>query len=272
MSTISDKHVILTDFILSRQAQLCSENTIDWYERMISPFIAKHQFTSKDIRFFLASIAQRNVSSSTVHAHARALRAFMNFCYEEEDINKPIKVPMPKVHRKRMEVLSPIELKQILKVCSVRDKSLIMLLVDSGMRRGEALALNWEDIDFACGQIIIQRGKGNRARVTYIGAKTRRALLKWKSQYPENPIFPLSERGASSIMDRLSRKTGVKITFHMCRRSFATWALRNGMDLFSLQNLLGHSTLEMTRLYAQQVDSDLQIAHKRNSPIDNFLV
>ncbi len=271
MSTISNKHVILTDFLLSRQAQLCSENTINWYERMISPFTAKYQFTSKDIRFFLASVAQRNVSSSTVHAHARALRAFMNFCYEEEYINKPIKVPMPKVHRKRMEVLSPIELKQILKICSVRDKALIMLLMDSGIRRGEALALDWDDINFMSGQIIIERGKGNQARVAFIGARARRALLKWQSQYPENPVFPLTERGASSIMDRLSKKAGVKITFHMCRRSFATWALRNGMDLFSLQNLLGHSTLDMTRLYAQQVDSDLQIAHKRNSPVDRFL-
>jgi site-specific recombinase XerD len=106
MSTIRDKHVILTDFLLSRQALLCSENTIEWYERMISPFTAKYQFTSKDIRFFLATTAQRNVSSSTAHAHARALRAFMNFCYEEEYINKPIKFHMPRVHRRRMEVRS----------------------------------------------------------------------------------------------------------------------------------------------------------------------
>jgi integrase len=270
MSNISNKHVILTDFLLSKRAQLCTEQTIDWYERMLAPFISNYQFNSKDIRFFLASIAKRNVSSSTVHAHARALRAFMNFCYEEEYINKPIKVPMPKVHRKRMEVLSEAGLKQIVKVCSVRDKSLILLLIDSGIRRGEAIALNWEDIDIKSGQIIIQRGKGSRARVTYIGAKTRRALLKWKSQSPRNPIYPLTKRGASSIMDRLSRKTGVKITFHMCRRSFATFALRNGMDLFSLQRLLGHSTLEMTRIYAQQVDSDLQVAHKYNGPVDRL--
>ena len=81
MSKNSNKHVILTDFLLLKQAQLCSEQTIDWYERMLSPFIAEYQFNSTDIRFFLASVAQRNVSSSTVHAHARALRAFMNFCY-----------------------------------------------------------------------------------------------------------------------------------------------------------------------------------------------
>jgi hypothetical protein len=82
MATISNKHVILTDFLLSRLAQLCSENTIDWCERMISPFTAKYQFTSKDVRGFLASVAQKNVSSSTVHAHARAMRVFMIFCYE----------------------------------------------------------------------------------------------------------------------------------------------------------------------------------------------
>ncbi len=106
MSTIRDNHVLLTDFLSSKQAQLCCEKTIDWYESLISPFTAKYQFTSKDIRFFLVSVAQRNVSSSTAHAHPRALRAFMNVCYEEEYINKPIKVPMPKVHRRRMEFRS----------------------------------------------------------------------------------------------------------------------------------------------------------------------
>ncbi len=97
MPTNRDKHVILKDFLLQRQAELWSENIIYWHGRMISPLIVKHQFTSKDIRFFLATVSQRNVSSSTVHAHARALRVFMNFPYGEEYINKPIKVPMPKL-------------------------------------------------------------------------------------------------------------------------------------------------------------------------------
>lgn len=271
MSKISNKHVILTDFLLLKQAQLCSEQTIDWYERMLSPFMSEYQFNSKDIRFFLANLAERKVSSATVHAHARALRAFFNFCYEEGYIEEQLKIPMPKVHKKRMDVLSPTDIKVILRECSVRERALILLLIDSGIRRGEALSLQWENIDFKTGQIVIHRGKGNRARITYIGAKTRRALLKWRANSPEGCLFPLTPSGACSLMERITKRTGVKVSFHKCRRSFATLSLRNGMDLFSLQRLLGHSTLEMTRIYAQQVDADLLNSHKKHGPIDKFL-
>lgn len=72
-------------------------------------------------------------------------------------------------------------------------------------------------------------------------------------------------------MARLSEKSGVHITFHKCRRTFATWALRNRMDLFSLQRLLGHSSLEMVRKYAQQSDGDLRAAHIRAGPVDKAL-
>ncbi|MFV2043989.1 MAG: tyrosine-type recombinase/integrase [Anaerolineales bacterium] len=71
-------------------------------------------------------------------------------------------------------------------------------------------------------------------------------------------------------MARLSQKSGVHITFHKCRRTFASWALRQGMDLLSLQRLLGHSSLEMVRRYAQQSDRDLKNAHLEFSPIDHY--
>lgn len=72
-------------------------------------------------------------------------------------------------------------------------------------------------------------------------------------------------------MTRLSERSGVHITFHRCRRTFATWALNGGMDLISLQRLLGHSSLGMVRLYAMQSDRDLKNAHEKVGPIDNGL-
>ena len=75
-----------------------------------------------------------------------------------------------------MEVLSPEEVKRVLDVCGARDRALVMTLIDSGLRRGEALALDWEDVDLHTGAVHLRRGKGGKARVTYVGAKTRRAL------------------------------------------------------------------------------------------------
>ena len=146
-----------------------------------------------------------------------------------------------------MEVLSREEVRQVLSVCGTRDRALVMTLIDSGIRRGEALDLTWDDVDFRTGAVHVRRGKGGKARVTYIGAKTKRALLRWGGGQRSIAIFPLTASGGTTLMARLSHKSEVHITFHKCRRTFATWALRGGMDLLSLQRLLGHSSLEMVR-------------------------
>ena len=266
--------VAFEDFILSREAMLCSPQTIDFYRRMLTPFLEftnGHELSNRHVREFLAAVAERGVASSTVHAHARALRAFLRFANEEDWIEEPVTVRMPRVEQKRMEVLTREEVRRVLSVCSTRDRALVLTLIDSGLRRGEALALDWDDLDLRTGMVHVRRGKGGKARVTYVGAKTRRTLLRWGGGQRSSAIFPLTPSGATSLMARLSHKSGVHITFHMCRRTFATWALNGGMDLISLQRLLGHSSLEMVRRYAKQSDRDLRMAHHRVGPIDNSL-
>ncbi|MFV2044655.1 MAG: tyrosine-type recombinase/integrase [Anaerolineales bacterium] len=88
---------------------------------------------------------------------------------------------------------------------------------------------------------------------------------------PPPTRFPLKASGGATLMARLSRKSEVHITFHKCRRTFATWALRSGIDLLSLQRLLGHTSLEMVRKYAQQDENDLHLAHNKSGPVDNYL-
>ncbi|MCH8338772.1 MAG: tyrosine-type recombinase/integrase [Chloroflexi bacterium] len=166
---------------MSREATLCSPETIDFYRRMLKPFLALANGsppTNHMVREFLSTVAHRDVSSATVHAHARAVRAFLRFAYEEDWIEEPVTVRMPRVEQKRMEVLSREDVKQVLRVCGTRDHALVLTLIDSGVRRGEALALNWEDVDLHIGSVHVRRGKGGKARVTYLGAKTRRALLR----------------------------------------------------------------------------------------------
>ena len=270
MSTL---FVAFDDFILSREAMLCSSQTIDFYRRMLKPFMALANGSppwNRMVREFLSSVAQRGVSSATVHSHARAVRAFLRFSHEEGWIEEPVTVRMTRIEQKRMEVLSCEDVKRVLSLCGTRDRALVMTLIDSGVRRGEALALDWYEVDFRTGAIHVRRGKGRKARVTYVGAKTRRALLRWGGGHRSSAIFPLTPSGAATLMARLSRKSAVHITFHKCRRTFASWALREAIDLLSLQRLLGHSSFQMVRRYAYQSESDLRAAHSRAAPIDNL--
>ena len=252
---------------------LCSPETIDFYRRMLKPFLALANGTQPSnrlVREFLSSVAERGVSSATVHAHARAVRAFLRFAYEEDWIEEPVTVRMPRVEQKRMEVLSREDARKVLSVAGTRDRALVMTLIDSGLRRGEALALDCRDVDLQTGAVYVRRGKGGKPRVTYVGAKTRRALLRWGGGHRSSAIFPLTPSGAATLMARLSRKSAVHITFHKCRRTFASWALREAIDLLSLQRLLGHSSFQMVRRYAYQSESDLRAAHSRAAPIDNL--
>ena len=269
-------HVILTDFLLSREAKLCSEDTLDFYQRMLTPFIESLQtddITSQDVRRFLASVAKRGVSSATVHAHARAIRAFVRFAHAEGYLANIFKVDMPKVHVRRMEVLTPAEIKKVLTVCNFRDKAIVLVLIDSGLRRAELWDLTWDDVDIKTGSILVRNGKGGKARTAVIGVKARRALLKWRMKAPDDNgrIFNLTGSGLASAMERISKSSGVKIGCHKCRRSFATMALRSGINLIALQRLLGHSTLDMVRVYIAQVDEDLLQAYRDHSPMDRFL-
>ncbi len=177
MSTL---FVAFEDFILSRGSMLSSPATIDFYRRMLAPFLEftnGHELSNRHVREFISTVAQRGVSSSTVHAHARAVRAFLRFAQEEGWIEDPVTVRMLRLEQKRMEVLSREDVKRVLNVCGTRDRALVMTLIGSGVRRGEALALDWDDVDFHTGAVHVRRGKGGKARVTYIGAKTRRGCF-----------------------------------------------------------------------------------------------
>ena len=188
---------------------------------------------------------------------------------------------MPKTEKKRLPCLSADELNQVLSACNnPRDKALILFLADSGLRRAEAIDLNWEDVDIMSGLVRVKCGKGRKARSAVIGANTRRALLAYRrtieNPRDDSPVFisrtgnRFTGTGVLLIFRRLTKRTGIHIAPHALRRTFVILSLRAGMDVLHLQAMLGHASLDMVQHYAQMVDEDLLQAHKAHSPIDNL--
>ncbi len=277
------------DFILSRQAKLCSENTVRFYSFTLGKFIewlasqtisTPGEITTRLIRAYLAEYAKRGCSDSYIHGHARAIKTFVRFMHTEEYIDE-LTFQMPSLSKKRLPVLSASEVKIVLEACTtLRDKALVLFMVDSGLRRGEVCALNWEHINSSNGVVLVERGKGGKARSVVIGVTTRRALLAYRriiSHEDNDPLFQtrngkrLTPMGLRAAFVRLSNKSGVHITPHSMRRTFASLSIRAGMNLLHLQGLLGHSSLDMTQRYVQMLDDDLVEAHKLHGPIDTFL-
>jgi integrase/recombinase XerD len=237
------------DFMLSRQAMLCTPRTLKFYRDTLGKFMEWMQkqgvtkpteITSKHIRAFLATYVERGCKDSYIHTYARSSRTFLRFLHQEGYIPEQISFQMPKIGEKRLPILSIAEVKQVVKACmTTRDKAIILFLVDTGLRLTEATAMNWGDIDIESGMCHVRNGKGKKDRSVVIGITTRRTLLKYRQEmtnHDDCPLFQtqsgnrLSPGGLRSMCVRLSNKTGVHINPHALRRTFVVMSLKGGMS------------------------------------------
>jgi integrase/recombinase XerD len=159
-----------------------------------------------------------------------------------------------------------------------RNEALLRLLLDSGLRITEALKLRIDDVHLDAGSVRVRCGKGGKDRMAFIGMKTSRAVLRYlkvRKAVNTDTIFvtqdglPMKRRHAHQLIARLgasARISGVRVSPHTLRHTFATWFLRSGGDVFSLQRQLGHSSLSMTRRYLDLTQNDVAAAHGLHSP------
>jgi integrase/recombinase XerC/integrase/recombinase XerD len=229
------------------------------------------------------------LSAATVHGHVRTLRAFFGWLAREEIIehNPATGLKPPKVPKKVISVLSDEEIRSVLNALShrtatdVRNQAIFMILVDTGLRIGELISLNMIDLHLDEGYIKVM-GKGQKERIVPVGNSAQRALQRYLFRCRPQParsviqrVFlsihgePLTENSAKLTFARIARRSGVnRLHAHLCRHTFATRFLMNGGDVFSLQQILGHSTLEMVRHYANLASNHVVTQHQKFSPLD----
>jgi len=230
------------------------------------------------------------LSSATIHGHVRTLRAFFNWLVREglAQNNAAKDLKPPKVIRKVVSTLSDEEIGAILNALSTsssdaRNQTLFMLLLDTGLRIGELVNLKMDDAHMDEGYLKVV-GKGKKERIVPIGNNAQKALQRYLFRFrpkPINPVInnvflsasskPLTENSMKLMFSRLAQRSGVhRLHAHLCRHTFATRFLINGGDVFSLQQILGHSTLEMVRHYVNLASSHVAIQHQKFSPLDRL--
>jgi len=192
-----------------------------------------------------------------------------------------------------IEPLEPVSLDTValmLKHCKAntftgdRDKAILLFLLDTGVRASELLSLNITDINQTTGEVLVRQGKGNKPRYVYIGKHSKRVLRKYlRNRNDNNPALwvthpyvesgRLTYSGLRSLIKRRAKQAGIEApALHDFRRAFALNFLRNGGDIYSLQNLMGHADLRVLRRYLAQTTEDLQVAHRNFSPVDNSVL
>jgi integrase/recombinase XerD len=287
-TTIADAFEL---FILDCKSRRFTRKTLQFYEGRLGLFMRwcgetkpLHEVTSTDIKKYLISLQERDLSSAYIHSFGRAIRTFCNYCVRDELIEKSpfAKVKMPTLAKKILPALTTDEVAVLLDACMTqRDKTLMLFLLDSGLRASEAVNLNVGDVEIRTGCVTVHQGKQQKDRSTFVGATTRKAiklyLMERSKPEAHEPLF-VSERdgerltyfGLAQAIRRLRTDTGVTFSAHTLRRTFAINCLRGGMDIFILAKLMGHADITVLKPYLDIVRDDLHSAHERYGPVDNM--
>ncbi len=222
-----------------------------------------------DLEAFIETIQDTGLKISTVRTKLACLIAFLHFLIEQGVISgsvlkRPMKLKLPEVLPRAMH---PPDVKKLLSVIDdIRDRALILLLLRTGMRIGEALALRLNDLDLGDRKVHLFQGeKNSMGRVLYLTDDVLWALKRWLRERDQNKEFifygngnkPICYSTGRSRFMRCIQKAGLEqkgYTVHGLRHTFASELLNAGMRLECLQQLLGHQDIEVTRRYAQLTD------------------
>jgi site-specific recombinase XerD len=238
-------------------------------------------------------VQDRGITGHTINCYLRSIRSFFSWLVSENVIaaNPFDLVKIPRPPRKVITTFSNFQIQQLLSIIDnstadgYRDYTIILTLLDTGLRVSELCSLRLSNLRLEDGMLKVL-GKGNKERLIPVGKNVQRLLWRYISRYRPEPIVPNSDLlfltmdGRPLTKDRVDKimtcygskagLAGVRCSPHTLRHTAAVSFLRNGGDVFSLQRMLGHASLEMTRRYCELADIDVKKAHMTASPVDNL--
>ena len=269
-------------FITAKRIEGCSEKTLKYYRKTIEFMLAAiakkaNQVTTDDLRKYLTTYqTQRRSSKVTIDNIRRILSSFFSWLEDEDFI---LKSPVRRIHKvKTAKVVKDTYTDEALELMrdnctNTRDLAIIDLLASSGMRVGEMVMLNREDIDFIERECVVI-GKGNKERLVYFDARTKIHLQNYLNERTDaNPALFVSLKaphdrlmigGVETRLRELGKRLSLpKVHPHKFRRTLATSAIDKGMPIEQVQQLLGHQKIDTTMHYAMVKQQNVKLAHRK---------
>ncbi len=281
----------------------CEKSTLENYRRMIGFFIDYHgdkelDTVNKDVikeyqGYLLTKQGaksfggnQPTISRTTVRTYMTHIRSYFNYLYLEEYMETKVfeRVKLPKQKRKEIEILSLDEIQRLWTYfrkteSGVRYRCFVCLLLDTGIRRSEAIGLSINDISLEKAEIILRDTKSGHERIVPMGHLTRQYLFRYLNKHrylatvPEDPLFTMSDGTAmtdaaiKSLFMRLKKHLNRRVYPHLLRHTFATLYLIEYGDIYELKRILGHHDIAMVNKYLQMAN---RIKVKDRSLMDNI--
>ena len=266
-------------FITAKRIEGCSEKTLTYYSKTIAAMlngVGKSRSTKRSSNTWRILKHRRRSSKVTIDNIRRILSSFFSWLEDEDFI---VKSPVRRIHKvKTAKIIKETYTDEALELmrdnCStVRDLAIIDLLASSGMRVGELVTLNREDINFNERECVVF-GKGNKERLVYFDARTKIHLQNYLDERSDsNPALFVTlkephERlmigGVETMLRELGRRLKLnKVHPHKFRRTLATSAIDKGMPIEQVQQLLGHQKIDTTMHYAMVKQQNVKLAHRK---------
>ena len=269
-------------FLSAKRIEGCSEKSLKYYKTTIETMLFQlqkdvKQIVTDDIRTYLTEYQNSKHSSRvTIDNIRRILSSFFSWLEDEDYI---LKSPVRRIHKVKTgtsvkETYSDEALELMRDSCTeLRDLAMIDMFASTGMRVGEMVLLNREDINFNERECVVF-GKGDKERIVYFDARTKIHLQNYlQSRKDNNPALFVSLQSPHNRMKiggievrlrNLGNRLGlVKVHPHKFRRTLATVAIDKGMPIEQLQQLLGHRRIDTTLQYAMVKQSNVKIAHRK---------
>ena len=279
----STENTQLTDaFLSAKRIEGCSEKSLSYYRKTIETMSEKigkgiTHITTNDLRSYLTDYqTERKSSKVTIDNIRRILSSFFSWLEDEDYI---LKSPVRRIHKVKTavtikETYTDEALETMRDHCdSLRDLALIDMLASTGMRVGELVLLNRDDINFEERECVVF-GKGSKERMVYFDARTKIHLQNYLAQRADSnnalfvslkaPYERLQIGGVESRLRELGKRLSLpRVHPHKFRRTLATMAIDKGMPVEQLQRLLGHQRIDTTLQYAMVKQSNVKIAHRK---------
>lgn len=289
----------IQQFVLMARVDGRAHKTIELYNYVFDSFTGfigdppLAQINPASIRFYLVHLQERGLKRTSVAIHHRVLRAFFNWLVREGYLKWAPTEPIrePRTPKRFPFVLSDVQVAALLRVAEKGSKSwtgyrnytMLLTFLDVGLRLTELIGLELGDLNLAQRSLKVH-GKGAKDRVCFMGARLTKAMRRWidlrgYQPYSEEVFISrigdrLKPRYVQQVIQRLGKKAGlerVRVSPHTLRHTAATLAVRNGLDVFSLQRLFGWERVETAMRYVHMSGRALQEAFARTSPIDRLL-
>jgi integrase/recombinase XerD len=275
-------------FLLAKEANGVTKHTLGTYQTMYNSLVRHFppekledpsQLTSQDFQEWIVGLRTRLKTASLDQRIAKT-KTFFNWCVAEGFLDdNPAKVLKRPKKNWQPDPLSGEEVDILLQAvrhdrASVRNYAILCVFLDSGMRNSELCHLRLSDLSIKTGEIKIYGAKGRKSRTVLIGKRAKEALWRWMMQRPDNTEYlfctedgrPLIRDRVSYIVRHIGERVGIKVYPHRLRHTFALMFLKNGGDPYTLQYLLGHEDMTVTREYVKIAATDVKDMYK--SPLD----